>query len=89
MEGFRGTSDKPCFSVSGMLLLVPPEPSKPYALNPLGTRGWHAAARFTKPPGFKRLANVLDPSGYVFRNKEDSWDAKGLQGLGFRVQCST
>lgn len=28
------------------------------------------AFRFQKPAGFKRLANVIDPTGFVFRNKE-------------------
>eukprot|EP00438_Fugacium_kawagutii_P010654 Skav210573 [mRNA] locus=scaffold2317:168582:171516:+ [translate_table: standard] len=28
---------------------------------------------FQKPAGFKRLANVIDPTGFVFRNKEDTY----------------
>lgn len=43
---------------------------------------------FTKPAGFKRLANVLDPSGYVFRNKQDTYFTFATRAEA-RVNAST
>eukprot|EP00439_Symbiodinium_sp_Y106_P032401 s4170_g3.t2 len=43
---------------------------------------------FTKPAGFKRLANVLDPSGYVFRNTKDTYFTFATRAEA-RVNAST